>query len=117
MRTETLDLLLRAERPLNHHELEKTLRERGFPCDKVTLYRVLDWLVNRGLAHKISGEDRVWRYEASRQGGHTHFQCTYCGRVFCMETPEPTFAFDLPPGFRYDHAELKLQGRCPDCPN
>lgn len=116
-RRAVLEVLLAADRALSHHELEQALRERSRHCDRVTLYRVLEWLVSRGLAHKIASEDRVWRFKAARneEHRHAHFQCTRCREVFCLEDLQPVFILTLPPGFSYEHAELKVQGVCSDC--
>ena len=112
-----LDILLAAPQAMSHLEVEQAARERGLEADRVTLYRVLDWLVTQGIAHKIEGRDRVWRFNAvaAADHGHVHFHCTHCGRVFCLELPQPSFAAKLPPGFRYEKAELTLQGVCPQC--
>jgi len=122
-RLAVLDILLASPRALTHTEIAATATERGSGLDRVTLYRVLDWLVEKGLAHKIAGEDRVWRFNAlngethdqARLHEHAHFQCSRCGRLYCLDDLRPAFAFTLPPGFRCDHAELILRGRCPDC--
>ena len=73
--------------------------------DRVTLYRALDCLTEAGLAHKISSDDRIFRYNAGtgvdhhehrqhEHGGHGHnptqhqhghFKCTRCARVFCLD--------------------------------
>jgi Fe2+ or Zn2+ uptake regulation protein len=76
-RIEVLAALLRADEALTHHEVERRLR-RGQDVDRVTLYRVLEWLTEQGLVHKVSGEDRIWRFSAAgrrpaRGGGHAHF--------------------------------------------
>ncbi|TMH21317.1 MAG: transcriptional repressor, partial [Betaproteobacteria bacterium] len=59
-----LAALLRADEALTHHEVEHRLR-RGQDVDRVTLYRVLEWLTEQGLVHKVSGEDRIWRFSAA----------------------------------------------------
>ncbi|MFN3594830.1 MAG: Fur family transcriptional regulator [Thiobacillaceae bacterium] len=58
-RVAVLRLLLTADSALTHAEVAARL---GGGVDRVTLYRVLDWLVSRGLAHRIAGEDRIWRF-------------------------------------------------------
>lgn len=115
-RVGVLEALLAAPRALTHAEVEASL-EAGDCPDRVTLYRVLDWLVSKGLAHKISGADRAWRFNAVDRGnhGHAHFHCTACGQVFCLNELQPAFAFNLPPGYQYQMAELRIQGLCPRC--
>ena len=64
----TLAYLLQAEKPVTHDEL---LTHIALPMDRVTLYRVLDWLVRQKLAHKVTTEDRLWRFIAG-DGGRVH---------------------------------------------
>ncbi|MGH7395645.1 MAG: Fur family transcriptional regulator, partial [Candidatus Methylomirabilales bacterium] len=84
-RRAVLEILLAAKQALNHQEIEQSLRKRGSPCDRVTLYRVLEWLVSHRLAHKIVGDDRVWRFNTVHNDleAHPHFQCTHCRQVYC----------------------------------
>jgi len=108
-------LLLESVRALSHHELESALGPDA-PLDRVTLYRVLDWLVEQGLAHRVAGIDRVWRYSIARDAhaSHAHFQCKQCGKVICLgELPERRVP--LPRGFRSEAVELTVKGRCAEC--
>lgn len=113
-RQQVLQTLLAASHALSHGEIEDIL---GGGLDRVTLYRVLDWLVGQGLAHKIAGEDRIWRFNAVGEGehSHAHFRCTTCGQVFCLADLKPNLALRLPLGFQLQKAELNLQGQCPQC--
>jgi len=122
-RLAVLDILLATPTALSHADISAAAREVGVELDRVTLYRVLDWLVEKGLAHKIAGEDRIWRFNATArdehdQAGfheHAHFQCSRCGRLYCLDDLHSVFAFTLSPGFRCQHAELTLSGTCSDC--
>jgi Fur family ferric uptake transcriptional regulator len=91
--------------------------------DRVTVYRVLDWLVTIGLAHRIAGDDRVWRYKASGQPRraapghhmHAHFTCEQCGQTFCLDNIQPKLKIKLPAGFTSAEVDLKLRGQCAHC--
>ncbi|OQX09553.1 MAG: transcriptional repressor [Thiothrix lacustris] len=112
-----LGILLAANAALSHQEIEQLALQQGYTFDRVTLYRALDWLVEQGMAHKISGADRTWRYNA--QAGiphqHAHFHCKQCEQVFCLENLQPAFLFALPPGYQLEQVDVTLQGRCPAC--
>lgn len=113
-RVRLLELLRGADTALSHAEIEE--RARNLVVDRVTIYRVLDWLVERGLAHRIAGPDRVWRFStgASPTGGHAHIHCTQCGRTVCMgEIAQPELR--LPKGFKLESVELKVNGLCASC--
>lgn len=112
-----LQMLLDSPRALSHHDVETRMSEIGERFDRVTLYRVLEWLVGQGLAHKVAADDRSWRFSAILDGNHEHphFHCLKCGEVLCLETLHPTFVVGLPPGYTLQRAELTIQGMCPAC--
>jgi Fur family transcriptional regulator, ferric uptake regulator len=115
-RVQVLALLEKADRALSHPEIESRLGP-GRP-DRVTLYRVLDWLVGQGLAHRASGADRVWRFAVAggRHEKHGHFECSRCGRVVCLdELRIDKLALKVPRGFRPDEVGLTVRGRCARC--
>lgn len=108
-------LLHESRRALSHQEIEAALG-RANPLDRVTLYRVLDWLVDQGFAHKVAGFDRVWRFSIARESHerHAHFQCSGCGKVVCL-ADVATRRVPLPRGFRSDSVEVTVKGRCAEC--
>ncbi|MFZ4757198.1 MAG: Fur family transcriptional regulator [Burkholderiaceae bacterium] len=127
-RVKVLAELLASDAALSHTDLQKRL-EHGDAhevLDRVTLYRVLDWLVEADLAHRVSGPDRIWRFSAHGDDGghdphghqHGHFKCRRCERMFCMKASgrlSRTVQGMLPDGFAGDEVELTVLGRCADC--
>lgn len=115
-RVAILDALLQASSALSHQELVEHLLTRGEQFDRVTLYRVLDWLVAQKLAHKLASEDRVWRFNAvtNEQHPHPHFSCEQCGHVSCLDTLQQPL-LPLPTGYTLHRAYLNLHGICPAC--
>ncbi|MBK6981713.1 MAG: transcriptional repressor [Betaproteobacteria bacterium] len=116
-RAAVLAVLLASDTALTHHEVAQSLRT-GTPVDRVTVYRVLDWLVGLALAHRIPGEDRTWRFRANRDsahGPHAHFTCSSCGRTVCLEDVAVPPRVRLPRGFRPQKVELTVQGLCAAC--
>lgn len=111
-----LESLLKAPHALTHAEVESSVSSSGNRFDRVTIYRVLDWLVSKGLAHKIAGEDRVWRFNAANKAnhGHAHFHCSECNQVFCLTQLAPG-SIKLPKGYRLNEAKLIIEGLCPHC--
>lgn len=97
-RIKVLAVLLGTPSALSHQDLQGRLNE----LDRVTLYRALDCLTDAGLAHKIAGDDRVFRYSAGTEHGagewpharhpHGHFKCTRCARVFCLDDDSASVA-------------------------
>lgn len=127
-RLDVLSVLLRARRALTHQEIHDDIPE----LDRVTLYRTLDCLTEHGITHKISGDDRVFRY-ASLQSTvqpvsshqHSHFKCTRCAQIFCLD--ESLSAKQLPDtlnaslqailgtGYVCHELELTIKGWCRHC--
>jgi Fur family ferric uptake transcriptional regulator len=116
-RIAVLAVLLAAERALTHTEVESRL-PASLGVNRVTIYRVLEWLTEQGLAHKIAGDDRVWRFNAAEhahRGPHAHFQCSDCGQVLCLDPVTSGPAVKLPAGYRQQRVELTVKGLCADC--
>lgn len=114
-RIRVLQLLRAAPAAMTHHNIEAALD--GLSLDRVTLYRVLDWLVEAGLAHKSTDARGVFRFSVAAAGEHQthmHFRCEFCGRVFCLDAPPPTPPH-LPDGFSLSRMDLDLRGCCATC--
>jgi len=109
-----LQALADASAAVSHAELEARLPAG---TDRVTLYRVLDSLVDAGLAMRHVGDDRTGRFslvDGTDHAVHSHFHCDDCGRVFCMPTGPPRQP-SLPVGFALEGVDLRFHGHCPDC--
>lgn len=122
-RRDVLACLIASDRALSHAEIEAQLVHSGL--DRVTLYRVLDWLVERSLAHRVgtaggaAGVERAMRFAFTRPEkphSHAHFQCTQCGRTICLDdVAAPSLA--VPAGVELQGIELAAFGRCSQCRN
>ena len=118
-RVRVLGLLQSAPGPLSHGDIEKLLNKEERPgMDRVTLYRVLDWLAESGLAHKAADGRGVFCFTLAEPGGahkqHVHFRCTECGNIICLDMAQPSRP-ELPAGFRLTSAEMDIRGECADC--
>jgi len=89
--------------------------------NRVTLYRILDLLVERGVVARHNAGERAFRY-CLGQGvhGHSHFHCTRCGATQCLDSKllEPGLSrilSGLP--MRVEMAEVTLGGVCEGCQN
>ncbi|MDC8756890.1 Fur family transcriptional regulator [Janthinobacterium fluminis] len=116
-RVKVLDFLLGQSASLTHHEIQHSLSGDG-EIDSVTLYRVLEWLSENELVHRIAGADQVWRFGAG--GGHhshehAHFQCTKCATLTCFTEVKLPAAPALPDGFRGQEMDFLIKGLCPRC--
>lgn len=113
---EIADLLQRSEKAVSHAEI---MQELNGLCDRVTIYRVLDRLVDEGAVHKVVNIDGVVRYAACQHcttkhiHNHLHFNCEKCKTVSCLEGVEPVYK--LPKNYLVNDANFMLSGTCPNC--
>jgi len=112
-----LSLLELEGRPMSPSELSSFLEGA---VDRVTVYRVLGSLKEAGLLHKVVGKDGVSRFSLNHlrsarcEGGHPHFLCEECGRMFCLRS-EGIPRVRAPQGFKVRGKQLLLYGICGEC--
>ena len=105
--------------PLNAQDIYETLR-RNEPINRVTVYRILDSLVEKGLVQRISGGRASFFGLAPNayHQQHPHFYCRRCGQMDCL-TPQSVSA-DITalerifPG-QIDNVEIRVDGVCKNC--
>lgn len=119
-RLRVLEVLGNSTYPLNAQEIFETLN-RSETINRVTVYRILDTLVEKKVAEKISGGDRAFRYGLAVNANHQrhyHFYCTYCGNMECLAPGSLKLDMDpikrTFPGF-IEKAEVRLDGICKNC--
>lgn len=106
--------------PLSAADIYQTL-ERTSRINRVTVYRILDLLVTRGLVDRISTGGRAFYYGLAPNENHRphpHFYCTRCGQMDCL-TPDSLNVNSDPlrktfPG-RIDKVEIRVDGICKNC--
>lgn len=106
--------------PLSASDIHATL-ERHHPINRVTVYRILDLLVDRGLVDRISTGGRAAYYGLApneRHKAHPHFYCKCCGQMDCLapESMDVDFGRFMKnfPG-KIDKLEIRLDGICKNC--
>lgn len=90
-------------------------------CDRVTIYRVLERLLDDGLIHKIVNVNGVVNYAACNSCAHNHqhdhehihFSCRICSELTCLDHVIPSFA--LPEGFQAEETFFTISGICKNC--
>ena len=113
-KTAVLEVFEKSKTALSHTEIHKQLNDL---CDRVTIYRVLDRLVEEGAVHRIVNVDGVIKYaechdcEKQHHHNHVHFSCEKCKSVTCLEDVEPTFK--LPQEYKIKEVNFTLSGLCP----
>ena len=95
--------------------------DRSGSINRVTVYRILDLLVDHGLVDRLSTGGRAFYYGLAPNAHHrphAHFYCTRCGQMDCL-TPD-SLHVDMSaisrtfPG-RIDRIEVRIDGICKNC--
>jgi Fur family ferric uptake transcriptional regulator len=118
-RKKILELFLANNGALAHGDIEKKTGEK---FDRVTIYRTLQSFLDKGIIHSIPTADNSIRYalckddcfEGHHHDDHIHFLCKTCGNTTCLDEvhiPE----ISLPKGFRSQHVEVVVSGKCNVC--
>jgi Fur family ferric uptake transcriptional regulator len=115
-KSEIQELILSSSVALSHTEIKEVTK--GL-CDRVTIYRVLERLVEEGIIHKIINLDGVVKYAGchscsiKHNHNHIHFSCQKCKAVTCLDDVEPSFM--LPKNYKVSEMNFTLSGLCPQC--
>ena len=121
-RLRVLSVIGGASSPLSAGEIHARLGGES-SINKVTVYRILDLLVQAGLVDKLSGGGRRFFFGLApneHHDPHPHFYCKTCGAMQCLAPG--TVRLDagvLADGFvgRVEKVEIRLDGTCRACLN
>jgi Fur family ferric uptake transcriptional regulator len=111
-----LEFIQSSPQAVSHAAIFGSLQEL---CDRVTIYRVLERLVNENKIHKIVNVDGVINYATCHSctnihyHNHVHFSCEKCKAITCLEENEITFS--LPPNYLFKESFFTVSGVCPAC--
>jgi Fur family transcriptional regulator, peroxide stress response regulator len=79
-----------------------------------TVYNCLDALVACGLVRQVHLERGAARFCPNMEE-HCHYYCDSCGAVFDVALSADSTVFPRPKGFKIDHYEIAVHGRCAEC--
>jgi Fur family peroxide stress response transcriptional regulator len=110
------ELLLSEEHP-SADQIFQGVRRRIPGISHTTVYRVLELLVNLGLARRTGNPGSTTRYDPNLQRHH-HLICSSCERISDLEDPSLD-SMTLPEpertGFEIVDYSIHFQGLCPEC--
>lgn len=118
-KTAVLEIFGKAKIALSHTEIYKQIEDI---CDRVTVYRILDRLVNEDIVHKIVDLDGTIKYAKCHHHAqrvhihnHAHFSCEKCLEITCLENVKPSYI--IPHNYKVNDINFTLSGICPNCSN
>lgn len=109
----------------NHYPLSATniynILARSVSINRVTVYRILDLLVENGVVDRLSTGGRAFYYGLAPNENHrehAHFYCKRCGQMDCLDpeslTVDTSSIWKTFPG-RIDKVEIRIDGICKNC--
>ena len=119
-RQRVLEMIGNNNSPLSAQQIFDTL-SRTTNINRVTVYRILDLLVDKGLVARISSGGRSFAYGLApneNHPAHPHFLCKTCGNLECLN-PQ-SLSVDLQPMQRtfpglIENVEVRVDGVCKNC--
>lgn len=119
-RLRVLEIIGERSHPLTAQEIFEELNKTQ-EVNRVTVYRILELLVENNLVERISAGDRSFRYGLAPNANHqphSHFYCVECGEMECL-SPEQ-FNLDTQPLKRsflglIQRVEVRFDGICEGC--
>jgi len=119
-RLRVLEIIGNNNFPLSASDIHATL-ERQQAINRVTVYRILDLLVEKGLVDRISTGGRAAYFGLAPNENHephAHFYCTICGQMDCLSPDSLDVEFnrfmkDFPG--KINKLEIRLDGVCKNC--
>jgi Fur family ferric uptake transcriptional regulator len=111
------DVLLNSSDALSHSDVELRLTVNA---DRATIFRVLNRMVEDGLAHKIISDDGKSYFAACHNGcnkehhydEHSHFRCVQCNKLLCLNDKVSN---NIPDYYQILHTNIVITGVCPFC--
>jgi Fur family ferric uptake transcriptional regulator len=104
--------------PSSAAEIIEALRT-GTGINRVTVYRILDLLVEHGLLNRLDlgGKSSRFCLRETDDDTHPHFHCTRCDRYLCLHVETLPLDPNTLAGLSLDvrHVDIRLEGICPAC--
>ncbi|HUV41801.1 MAG TPA: transcriptional repressor [Sedimentisphaerales bacterium] len=116
-RMAVLTVLLEEGKPVT---VQRIITRLGWHSpDKVTIYRILESLVERGMVHKAFLRNKTWHFEpaadCTSNQCHPHFTCVSCGTTHCLRQLRPPLVKSPHRKFVIHRQRVQLEGLCPAC--
>ena len=119
-RLRVLEMIGSNSSPIGAQEIFETL-SRTTEINRVTVYRILDLLVEKGLVTRLSGLGRGLVYglaPSEYHPAHPHFQCRSCGTLQCLQPASLTMdIWEVQRTFpgKITDIDIRVNGTCGNC--
>jgi len=119
-RVQVLEVIGNTPYPLSAADIYATI-SRHQAINRVTVYRILDLLVEKDILERLSTGGRAAHFGLApneHHARHAHFYCTRCGQMDCLQPQsmsvdtgnlQKTFPGEI------DRIEIRVDGTCKNC--
>jgi Fur family ferric uptake transcriptional regulator len=103
--------------PVDVEQIVQHLRSQKLETNKVTVYRILDFLFKNRIINRVEFGEGKYRYEL-KKNHHHHLICTNCGKIeevegdFLKKMEDDIFKSKK---FKVESHSLEFFGLCEDC--
>lgn len=118
-RSSITDFLGNSNYPVDIEQIIKSLRDKNLNTNKVTVYRIMDFLFENNIVDRLEFGEGKFRYELKKDHHH-HLICQNCEKI---EDVEGSFVEEIEKeigdnkGFLVKSHSLEFFGLCKDCRN
>ncbi len=120
LRESVLRVLTGSHKALGAYEIIEKMTEQGRRLAPISVYRIIDVLVEAGLVHRLESKNAYFACLSRHKDAASMvvLLCEGCNRVAEAEAPEAWGAIEAitqDSGFAVSATVLEIQGQCPDC--
>lgn len=120
LREAVLGVLTGSHKALGAYEIIDRMNEQGRRLAPISVYRIIDVLVEAGLVHRLESKNAYFACLSRHENASSMvvLLCEACNRVAEAEAPEAWGAIKAithDTGFSVSATVLEIQGQCPDC--
>jgi Fur family ferric uptake transcriptional regulator len=111
------EFFLSVNTPVDVEQIVQHLRSQKLETNKVTVYRILDFLFKNRIINRVEFGEGKYRYEL-KKNHHHHLICTNCGKIeevegdFLKKMEDDIFKSKK---FKVESHSLEFFGLCEDC--
>ena len=117
-RLDVLHILERSDIPIDAATILSDLQKQNILIDKVTVFRILNSLTDKGILRPIQFNEGKLRYEYAAKPKHHHFICERCGKIIDIEgcvLDSLQKDIEKKKGVLVKRHSLEFFGLCADC--
>ncbi len=116
-RTAIIEMFCIMEHPINAQYIQTKLSESKIIVNKTTVYRELQFLIERNLIKSVQLTSDTLSYELADRAHHHHIVCINCGKIEKIILRSEKFLDDVKKqtNFELHSHSLEFYGQCTTC--